>query len=148
MEQRHPDTSVLSMSRTDRNYTSHFYRQPADFVFGFQADGRVLALPMDQMMKHPVHHFEVGRIRLLATYSAAGAGIQLFEPQIDDQRLEFEQVDASVMKDRQTGSTWQLSGGVCTDGELQGRVLKRRVGIMSFRRAWQNFHPDSKDVEF
>ncbi|MCP4507451.1 MAG: DUF3179 domain-containing protein, partial [Fuerstiella sp.] len=57
-------------------------------------------------------------------------------------------VDDQIMTDRQTASRWQKLNGNCIEGELQGQVLKQRVGIMSFRKAWQNFHPDSQNVSF
>ena len=67
---QHPDTTVLNMSRTSRNYVREFYRDPARFVFGFEFDGRTWALPMQDMKEHPVHQFEIAGTALLARPSS------------------------------------------------------------------------------
>ena len=41
-----------------------------------------------------------------------------------------------------------ITTGESVEGPLKGTRLEQRVGIMSFRKAWMNFHPDSRDVEF
>ncbi len=147
-KKQHPDTTVLDMSRTSPEYTSLFYRDPDRFVFGFEANGQAYALPMANMMATPVHQFSIGKIPLLATFDEEGVVTHLFEPRADDRVLNFERVDDQIMTDRQTASRWQILNGNCIEGELQGKVLKQRVGIMSFRKAWQNFHPDSQNVSF
>ena len=147
-KEQHPKTTALHMPRSSKNYSRDFYRDPTRFVFGFQADGKSLALPMASLIEKSVHHFQVGDTRLLVTYDKAGTVTHLFEPAVDGRTLDFKQVDERLMKDAQTGSRWEILNGVCVKGELKRKVLKQRVGIMSFRRAWQNFHPDSMDVEF
>ncbi len=147
-KQQHPQTTLLHMPTRVKHYTTEFYRKPSKFVFGFDANGSTFALPMDQMLKHPVHHFQVETTQLLATFDKAGMAIHLFDPQIEGRSLNFEVVDERLMVDRQTKSQWELSSGRCVDGELKGEMLTQRVGIMSYRFAWENFHPDSKDVRF
>lgn len=145
---QHPQTMVLDMPTTVKDYTDRFYRKPSKFVFGFVVDGDDFTLPMDQMLNHPVHQFRVGKVKLLATFDKAGAATHLYEPQIDDQLLDFAAVDDRLMTDEQTGSRWEMANGRCVDGKFKGKSLTHRVGIMSFRFAWENFHPDSKDIEF
>ena len=147
-KEQHPDTTVLNMSRTSKNYSRQFYRDPSRFVFGFNVGAKHFALPMEQMREHPVHHFEAEDTRLLATFDSDGAATHLFEPTVDGKPLDFEAVNKLIMKDRQTGSRWELLNGQCISGKLKGKMLTQRVGIMSFRTAWQNFHPESKDIAF
>jgi hypothetical protein len=52
------------------------------------------------------------------------------------------------MQDTTSRSLWKISTGAAFEGPMAGRSLEQRVGIMSFRKAWQNFHPDSTDIEF
>jgi hypothetical protein len=147
-KKQHPDTTVLDMSRTSREYSSLFYRDPDRFVFGFEVDGQACILPMTGMMENPVHQFSVGSTALLATFDRDGAVTHLFERQMEGRVLNFEQVDDLTMKDQQTGSRWNRLSGTYIEGDLHGKMLKQRVGIMSFRRAWQNFHPDSQKIGF
>lgn len=143
-----PETTVLDMSNTSRNYTSEFYRDPDRFVFGFQVDGKNWALPLTQMMQKPVHSFRVGDLSLLAAFDNEGVATRLFEAKAGDQELDFVQLDDETMQDRQTESRWSISRGKASAGPLSGTELKQRVGIMSFRKAWQNFHPKSVDIQF
>ena len=144
----YPDTTVLDMPNTSRKYTRDFYRDPTRFVFGFEANAKPWALPMAQLVKKPVHSFRAGDLWLLAAFDKQGVATRLFDTTVDDQRLEFVQVDDETMQDTRTQSRWRISSGEAIDGPYSGTRLKQRVGIMSFRKAWHNFHPDSKDVAF
>lgn len=147
-KQQHPNTTALHLPRSSTKYSRDFYRDPSQFVFGFEVNGTAMALPMSDMLKHPLHQFQVDGVRLLATHDKEGAVTHLFEPATGEQRLDFVAMAGLLMKDRQTGSQWEMLTGRCVKGELKGSLLKQRVGIMSYRATWQRFHPDSKDVEF
>lgn len=148
-KQQHPETTVLQLSATARGYTSDFYKHDTGkFVFGFEVNGVTKALPMAQLIKKPVHPFETGGVDLVATFDTKGTVTHLFERELEDRVLDFEHQSGLVMTDRQSNSRWHMLSGECTEGELKGSLLKQRVGIMSFRKAWQNFHPDSQDIEF
>lgn len=147
-KQQHPETTVLNMAPVTPRFTRRYYRSPQKFVFGFEVDGRAMALPMTQMLKHPVHHFEIEGRPLLATFDKQGAGTHLFEARLKDRALSFRSVDELTMRDEQTDSRWSVRDGTCIEGPLKGEALVQRVGIMSFRQAWQNFHPESVDVKF
>ncbi len=147
-KREHPNTTALNMSRTSKNYSREFYRDPARFVFGFEEGGKPWSLPMERMQKRPVHQFDIGDAALLATFDANGTLVRLYDRTIEGQVLDFEQLDATSMKDRQTGSRWSMIGGRAIDGAMKGKQLTPHVGIMSYRNAWQNFHPESKDVAY
>ena len=144
----HPNTTVLNMSKTSEHYTKDFYGDPSRFVFGFEVNGQAWMLPMQEMMSHRVHQFMIGEDALLATFDADGAVTHLFDPRLDGKLHHFSAVDATTMTDRETKSTWQLTTGKAVDGPLKGKLLEQRVGIMSYLKAWTNFHPDSKRVSF
>ena len=144
--QQHPKTTVLNMSRMHGGYSAEFYSDPDRFVFGFKIGSRYFALPLKTMQQQPVLHFQAAGKRLLATYVDQGKVIHLFDPEVDGRPLDFRQVDERLMTDQQTGSQWRILDGVCVDGPLKGKMLRQRVGIMSFRKAWQNFHPRSADI--
>lgn len=143
-----PRTTVLDMRNTTQNYTRDFYRDASRFVFGFQAGGKTWALPMVELIRKPVHSFRIGDLSLLAALDKESVGIRLFATKVGDQDLEFVQLDEKTMQDKQTQSRWTIRSGKAIAGPLRGTELKQHVGIMSFRNAWQNFHPTSVDVAF
>jgi hypothetical protein len=143
-----PETTVLDMRNTSRHYTREFYKDTDRFVFGFRAGGKSWALPMADLIRKPVHSFHIRELSLLAAFDKEGVATRLFEATVGDQDLEFVQLDDETMQDKQTQSRWSISRGKAIAGPLRGTELKQRVGIMSFRKAWQNFHPKSVDVEF
>ena len=143
-----PDTTVLDMRNTSKNYTRDFYQDTSRFVFGFRVSGATWALPMSELIRKPVHSFRIGDLSLLAAFDKEGVATRLFETTVAKQDLEFVRLNDQTMQDKQTQSRWSISSGKAIAGPLLGTELKQRVGIMSFRKAWQNFHPKSVDVEF
>lgn len=144
---QHPETTVLDMSKTSNSFTREFYRDPARFVFGFEVQGKTFALSMDDLLKHPVHSFEVEGHPLLATLEKTGMVVRLFDARVKGKPIGFKQLAQETMQDYQTQSHWKLTGEAIS-GPMAGTRLEQRVGIMSFRKAWQNFHPKSRDIEF
>lgn len=144
----HPDTTVLDMSNTRQNYTRDFYRQPGNFVFGFVIDGDAWAIGMNDLTERPVHSFEIGDHRLLVTFDKQGTATRLFDTTLEGQSLDFQRIDDQTIQDQQTKSRWRLSTAEVIEGPLAGKRLRQRVGIMSFRKAWNNFYPESTNVEF
>ena len=61
---------------------------------------------------------------------------------MDGKVLSFERSGTSI-EDRETASVWDPVKGQAVEGPLQGKKLKPLVGIVAYRRAWQDFHPDS-----
>ena len=64
---------------------------------------------------------------------------------------DISQTEGAVLLHEVARAIAKLSNretGEAIEGELKGKRLKPRVGIMSFRKAWQNFHPDSTEVDF
>ncbi len=143
-----PKTTVLKMPATSRQFTRDFYRDRSQFVFGFAMGSESFALPMEKMFDHPLHAFKLGDVSLVATFDRDGTATHLFDAKLDDQVLDFVLAETGTMKDRQTGSLWKTTTGEAVNGPMKGKLLRQRIGIMSFRKAWQNFHPESSDVEF
>ncbi len=147
-KKKHPHTTVLDMSRTAREYTSEFYRDPQKFVFGFVIDGQAYTLPMPKMVNSLVHSFDVSGKSLVATFDQAGAGTYLYDSTVEGRRLSFERVDEAWMRDKETDSRWEITTGRAIAGDLEGKRLEPQVGIMSYAAAWTNFHPQSQQIDF
>jgi len=143
----HPKTTVLDMRRKTFDYLSDFYRDRANFVLGFMNDGQAWALPMNTISKRTVGQFQLDGEPFVATFDAAGVAIFLFSSRLGEETLKFERIDTRFMRDLSTGSRWSIATGRAVVGPHKGKRLEQQIGIMSYRKAWSNFHPESKDVK-
>lgn len=66
--------------------------------------------------------------------------------QVGDQTLTFEPVagNADLIKDAETGSTWEAGTGLATAGPLKGEALQPLPSLTSFDWAWEDFFPESE----
>ncbi len=142
----HPESTVLDMPRSSKAYSSEFYSSPENFVFGFVLDGKPYAISLADLEVRPVQSFSIGKDSYVVTYDKEGTVARLFDASMGGKDLTFDFLADGRMKDQNTGSEWDLSTGVADAGPLKGNQLQQRVGIMSFRRAWKNFHPDTQPV--
>ena len=142
----HPETTVLNLPRTHRAYTKEFYRQPESFVYAFEADGQFYHCSFSTMLRQPLIGFETADSKLLLSFDSESTSAKLYSRKIDGRELSFTPVDRVTVRDRQTGSTWRRASGVSTQGPLAGKKLDHLPGIVSFARAWEIFHPDSKEI--
>ena len=144
----HPETTVMQMPTRRAEYTSKFYRDATRFLFGFEVNGKAWALSFADLQAVPVFSFQIDTEPLLATYDAEGTVPRVFSREVAGNVLVFNQAGKRRMLDSETGSLWDARTGQALNGPLKGSELDQWVGIMSFRKAWQNVHPDSKDVSF
>ena len=69
----HPKTTVLNMSRTNRNYTREFYRRPADFVLGWEIGGKTYHCRFDVLDKAELLNLTLGGKPLLLGFDRASS---------------------------------------------------------------------------
>jgi len=143
----HPETTVLDMSRTRRSYTREFYRDPEKFVLGFIGNYGMRHCSFATMIKQPVLNTDARGLPLLITFDQDSTSARIFLRKLGDQVLTFTAVDRQTLRDEQTKSVWNRATGVATDGPLKGKRLAPHVGIVSFTKTWNQFHPDSKAVD-
>ena len=98
-------------------------------------------------MKHPNQQFDVDDYPLLALFDRKGMVVRLFSRVVDDQTLQFPKNNQSLVIDSTSKSTWSLTGQAL-HGKLKGKQLSQEVSIMSFKKAWDDFHPQSKSITF
>jgi hypothetical protein len=143
----HPKTTVLDMSRSDRAYTSEFYRDPQRFVLGFSGNLGMQHCSFATLMRQPVLNTDARGLPLLITFDKASTSARIFLRKLDGQVLTFVAVDQRTLRDDQTKSVWNRATGLASAGSLKGKRLSPHVGIVSFTKTWKKFHPDSKSVE-
>ena len=139
---QHPDTTVLMMSRKAKRFLRDFYTEPSQFVVAIASAGQARAWPFDQLLIQPLVNDQFRDAPLLVVFDPVSVTASVFQRRVGSEVLEFLMVDDQLI-DRQTQSVWQPLTGVAVDGPKKGQQLARAVAIVSFRRAWMNFHPDS-----
>ena len=143
----HPQTTVLNLSRTAREYIKEFYRRPADFVFGWIDNGRAYSAGFDELIRNPVRNLKPEKSATVVTFDKDSTAVHRYSGVVDERVLHFEATtQTGRMKDSQTGTVWNGNTGVAVEGPLKGTRLKQQVGIVSYARAWKIFHPESRSV--
>ena len=138
----HPNTSVLNLSRTAERFQTDFVRDPSKFVLGM-ADGSARAWPLDQLKKQPVVNDIFDDLPVLVAFDAGSATAWSYDRRVDGRTLEFSMRSDGLLTDTQTGSQWNSATGGAVGGPLKGKTLKPALAIISYRKAWLMFHPES-----
>ncbi|MDT8347932.1 MAG: DUF3179 domain-containing protein [Flavobacteriaceae bacterium] len=77
--------------------------------------------------------------------SKAIGSVAVFDRKLDDIALDFE-YDSGDIKDKNTGSTWDITGHAIA-GPMKGKKLYPLAYGQHFAFAWFAFHPDSKLID-
>jgi hypothetical protein len=138
-----PDTTVLDMSRTSKAFTDQVFQDPERFVYGVRLRGKVKAWSYRLLLTQAVIQQHVGGEDLLLVTDTVSGRVTSFSSTMDEVALRFlPDLRKGVLVDT-SGSTWHPLSGEGLSGEHKGRLLKPVVGIISFRKAWKAFYPDS-----
>lgn len=146
-KQKYPKTTVLNLRRTHRNYTRGFYRAPDRFVVGLVLNGLPYHCSFSTLEKDPLLNIAIGKEKLLLSYDPKSTSARLFARQLGEKTLTFEVQKDGAIRDKETGSLWDRTTGTAVSGAMKGKQLEARVGIVSYRRAWQVFHPKSREIK-
>jgi len=141
--QRHPETTVLWLPRSSRDYRRGFYREPQRFVLGLADVNPPRAWHFEQLMTEPILNEEVDEQPIVVTFDPDSVTARAFSRTVRGDTLDFER-DARGFLDRQTRSLWDRISGKCVEGHYEGEVLEPRLAIVSFRNTWLTFHPETR----
>lgn len=140
--ERHPQTTCLLMRRTMERYEKDFYRDLDRFVLIHSEWNDARAWRLSDLAEHPVLNDQFKEHPVLVVYDADSTSARIYSRSIKGQgTLRFESAGKGRMKDRETGSTWNLRKARAVDGKLKGRALDSLVGTMAFAKAYQQFYP-------
>lgn len=141
---RHPETTVLNLSRTAGDYRLQVFSNPDPFVFGVEVEQQPKAYPFAFLFKNNVVQETLKKTPVLVVFEPQSALAFIYRRALEDQELAFEpELTDGMLKDRATGSLWDPYTGQAKQGPQAGKTLPRLYGIVSFERAWRDFHPDS-----
>jgi hypothetical protein len=129
----------------DPAFGTDYFGDPDDEVLVLDADPP-RAYPVRILSYHEIVNDETDRPVAVTWCPICASGV-VYDRRVEDRTLTFGVSgkladDALVMYDRETGSEWKQSSGVCIAGELEGAELD--VLPATFTR-WEQFtaaHPD------
>lgn len=142
----HPQTTVLALSRTRRNYTAQFYRRSAEFVIGWLWGRQAYSVSFSTLRKNNIINLKQDSWALLVTFHPESTSAHIFMRELEGRELHFVPENDVLMRDEQTGSIWNRNTGLAIEGQLKGKQLTHEVGVVSFELAWQRFHPNNKEI--
>ena len=142
----HPETTVLNLRRTSRNYTRDFYRNPDRFVVGFIGKHASRHVTFTKLMTSPQLNVNAGGLPLLILSDRKSTSVRIFDRRVGRRTLTFHASDGQL-RDKATQSLWDRKTGQAIAGPLRHTVLTPHVGIVSFSSAWKTFHPGSQAVK-
>lgn len=140
----HPDSSVLALNRTSKEYLGEFQKQTQRFVLGLVLRGRAMAYRFDVLQAKRVVNDVFERQPLVVTFDPDSTAAMIYKSVSGKYTLEFVALPGIRMKDRQTGSVWDSRRGLCLDGALKGTQLQALPAVISYGRVWKEFHPQSR----
>ena len=143
----HPDTTVLNMSRTSRDYGLSFYTNPDRFVYAWMLGGRAFSVTVRSLLESPALNLDVADAPVLVTFNPDTSAAAIFSRSVDGTNHTFLPTGMGVVKDAETESTWNSTTGKATSGPLAGSSLTHMPGLMSYRSSWQTFHPGSRELD-
>jgi hypothetical protein len=141
---RHPNTSVLNLSRTAEEFDREVYSRAERFVFGIRFRGKTKAYPLDVLAENPLIQETFNDRELVVVFDSDSTRTAAYERRLDDQVLDFgSELKEGKLVDKETGSHWDPWTGKALSGPSEGTQLARVNGIISYRRAWQTFYPET-----
>lgn len=142
-----------------------FFPRPADArlaamerVVTLELAGRPAAYPFGRLQREQVIHDAAGGEVVVVFWAAGTASavdtdafgqgrdvgaVGVFDPRIDDQRLQFKPIGGGRFQDTATGTIWDLFG-VARAGPLAGRQLRPIAHGNHFWFAWAAFRPETR----
>ena len=112
-----------------------------DFVIGIVLGDTAKAFYYRDVAGKTIVNDFLGTIPVLIW--AADQNYHTYVRQAEDQILNFEIRDGKLV-DLETGSKWDISRGLATEGPLSGTSLQSIPSLSSFDWAWRDFYPGSE----
>ncbi len=113
------------------------------FVLGIAGGGKAKAWGFDRLAKVTALNDTWDGQSVAVLFDRDSVTARLYSRKVKDRELMFE-TSGGKIKDRETASTWEPVTGRAVDGPLKGSQLEALPAIVSYRKTWQTFHPDSK----
>jgi hypothetical protein len=136
-----PDEGVVNRNipRSDESL------RPKQKVLGVRVNGSARAYPFALLQRQPVVNDQLGGVPILVWFDVASQTPRAFDRRLDDRVLTFEATDNPLLlRDVETGSTWQMLDGMTIDGPLQDERLVPVIATTAFEFGWYGYFPESE----
>ncbi|MDH3944621.1 MAG: DUF3179 domain-containing protein, partial [Anaerolineae bacterium] len=166
-KQSHPDTLVLSAERLGLfadevvdPYAGYYTSGASGLGGADEADERLSGkslvaglrvgktarvYPLAVVKEQGVINDQIENLPLLLVYNGAFENVFAFDRRLLGQTLTFDETgEPGVLRDRETGTTWDVNTGRALEGELAGQRLMRLSAPLVFWFAWADLHPGSE----
>lgn len=141
--ERFPNSSVVVLSHISSHLRRGFHSGALQrYVLGVAERGTPLAWTLALLDHQRVVNDELAGRPVVAMYDSASTTARLFDRHFESQVLTFRHVDGTI-QDVEMGSTWEPVTGKALSGPAAGKYLTPLPAIVSYRRAWLEFHPNS-----
>jgi hypothetical protein len=157
----HPDTKVLQKESEVRSSRYEAYFQDPERTGLFRADWlrermpgkakvhgitrgpHALAIADERLPAGELVNFDLAGDYMVA-FRAREGGVHAYISWTQERYLRFvREPDTDRIHDRQTRSVWDLTLGICTEGELAGALLEPLLVRTAFWFAWSSFFPNT-----
>jgi hypothetical protein len=132
----HPATTVLDLRPTADRFSKEFYKDPGQFVYGVKVAGKPQAYSFAYLKHNPVVQEEVGGVPIVVTFDATSTSAMIFNR---GERRFKPALENGKLVEVGSGTSFDATSGLGSDGAQ----LEKLSGIVSYRRAWKVFYPES-----
>jgi len=116
-----------------------------EFVVGLDNRRVQRAYPFRYLSDTPVLNDSYDDTPIVVTFDLAGYATAVFSREVGGRTLTFDALDdrqagQPLMRDQETGTTWERLTGAALTGELQGDALTQVPSFQNFWFSWTDFH--------
>ena len=141
----HPNTLVLNvgLGRAETSKVDPFDTEGRGYVAGVVLGDDAKAYPFAVVSLKVVVNDAIGIQPVVVYANPADKSVHIYSSKLGESNLEFEWVDGSL-RDTQTGTRWDATGGVGIEGPLRGEILEELPYSTAYEWAWMEFYPDTE----
>jgi hypothetical protein len=137
-----PEGTVTFLPKGPAEYTQKVFVDREKYLLGIAGNGRAKAWSFSDLEKRsPIHDSWEGQ-PVVVVFDASRSTARLYGRTVKGQDLTFTQ-EGKELKDRETGTTWELLTGQGKAGPLAGQHLPSFPAFVSYRKIWDRFYPAS-----
>ena len=159
----HPDTLALEKpAYVERDPYESYYQVDAagitgetigddrlgtkEHVIGVLIGDTSIAYSYEALGKKPVLNDVVDKRQLLITFDSDTRSAAVFDRMVDGKALTFTQIenDNTLIKDLESGTTWNKLSGQAVAGPLKGTVLTQLPFTTAFWFGWKDNFPETR----
>ncbi|MBE9525226.1 MAG: DUF3179 domain-containing protein, partial [Chloroflexi bacterium] len=166
-QKTHPETMIISAASLGQDadqindpYSSYYLspipgisgadindnRLPSKtLVVGLFADNHARAFPFEQVKTEGIINDQIATTPIVLLYDSTLQSSVAYRSALKDKFLRFEKTNQiGLIRDRETGSLWEIRTGKAIQGPLSGTVLTRINAPLVFWFAWANHYPNTE----